>query len=323
MAGAGKIVASYRTQSRWPEPTWRRPRRRRASRLASTVAALAAFAAVALPIHRDAAAALVQDPSVAQVVARLRVDQTPADYVVLVDVSSSMTDSGLYPQVQAALQPFLDALDPVDHLSLITFDTVPDLRFSGTVGERPDRSLAQLPRDAVGEGTDIGTALEAALAELERPDAYEIGALILLTDGKIAAPGSRYAELASPAWSALAARAARRAGHRAISSYAVGLGGGTDAGAVHRVLPNTIVVSLPAGQVTPYLVRVKDQLRLTKARELLRPDLGNAVTARWSGSLDRIDLNNGGTATAELTLTSTFQHLPVTVSGLRVVATGL
>ncbi len=143
----------------------------------------------------------------AEVLQGLRVDTVPADYVLLIDTSRSMDQAGLYGPVRRSLRTLLDALDPSDHVSLITFDAHPTLRYSGTATAESG-PLQRLPAAATGASTDIGAAIGAGLRELERPDAQKVGTMLLFTDGKHKPPaGSPYSGSGGSAWRDLADRA--------------------------------------------------------------------------------------------------------------------
>jgi Mg-chelatase subunit ChlD len=252
----------------------------------------------------------------------LNVDAVPVDYVVVVDTSGSMQSSGLYPQVQRALGSFLKGLKPTDHLSLLTFDNATSLRYTGAVGSNPLAALNQLPPTATGQKTDIGSGVEAGLAELERPDANAVGAIVLMTDGLVdTAAGSLYASATTPAWGALRARAAKIATRHQIASYALALQPTTDAALLKKVIPSTLVVAIPSNQVGPYLSRVVAELTRQKTIQALRPELANMVTATWSGDLSHLDLSRGS-AVAQVSIRSSYKSVPVTISGLTATPAG-
>ena len=150
----------------------------------------------------------IADTSREEVLAAIGVNRERADVTVMVDTSASMEGEGHYGQVAEALRPLLAALAPHDHLSLLTFDAVPALRFSGAAGGSPDAALAQLPPRATGPATDVGAVLAAALAEMERPDANVIRTTVLVTDGRHEPPpGSAYPGREGAGWTGLATRA--------------------------------------------------------------------------------------------------------------------
>ncbi len=150
------------------------------------------------------------DPaSRSEVLDSLGIDPVSADYVVIVDTCGSTSDGDLYGQVVGALGPLLQALSTTDHLSRLPLDSTPAIRDGGEVGEPKDRALSQLPAMADGAATDIGAALDAGLRELERPDAADVGAIVLITDGEHAPPaGTAYPSTSGPPWDALATREA-------------------------------------------------------------------------------------------------------------------
>jgi von Willebrand factor type A domain len=292
-------------------------------RLATLAAVLTVVVQVSPLVPANANAS--DQATLQEVFAALKVDQLTADYVVVVDTSKSMRQGGLYGRVRDALVPFLRSLSPKDHMSLLTFDTVPTVRYSGAVGEPAERPLASLPSNANGEGTDIGAAIETGLGELERPGAQPIGTLLLLTDGKHdPPPGSPYPTSSGSGWADLSRRGAAVAARHAINAYALGLrSSDTDAALLKRVFPQTVIVALPSDQIGPYFGRSKDQVRLAKARALLTADTTSdaGVKVIWRGPFDQLNLNQR-TATAEITLTSAMKHLPLELSDLRVTAGG-
>jgi Mg-chelatase subunit ChlD len=299
------------------------PRRRGRLRLAA-VSLLGCFSLVAVAPTDAAVPVPVAQVSEAQVFTALGVDQVVADYIVVVDTSGSMQASGLYGQVKVALQPLLDALAPTDHLSLITFDTTPTLRYSGAVGTPGDRALAQLQPAAEGQDTDIGSAIGEALSELERPSASPIGTIILLTDGQHdPGSGSAYPTTSGPTWTALTQRARAVEVHHSLNAYALSLEPVTDAALLQQVVDNSLIVNLPPNQIGPYFDDLKNKVRLAKARAVLGDDPMGNVTASWSGAgLDNLNLNHG-TGRATLTLHSTEAHLPLVLTGLAAHSQGL
>lgn len=255
-------------------------------------------------------------PTLEDVLNTLGIDKAPADYVVVVDTSGTMQESGLYPRVKEALAPFLSALRPVDHLSLLTFDTAATIRFTDVVKNDPKRALDQLPQNAEGVATDIGAGIAAGLAELERPGAYEVGALVLITDGKHQpSEKSAYPTTAGQTWDTLAVRARQVSEQHRIVSYALALAPTTDAELLKGTFPQTVVLAIPSDQVDGVLGRVTQQLRLDAARRAIEPDLKGIIEASWDGQLSSIDLNSGS-ARVNLTLRSRLTAVPVTVSHL-------
>lgn len=285
--------------------------------VAATTTLVVLLMALAVP---SSASAATKD----EVFAALKLDSVPADYVVLVDNSGSMRVSGLYARVRAALAPFVEALSPQDHVSLITFAGAPALRFTGSRGPDPTKVLAQLPMQAYGKpGTDIGAALNAALSELERPDASEVGTVLLITDGKHTPPaGSAYPSTSGPTWNALGRRGQDISARHNIGAYALALTDQSDADLLKRAFSGAQLVALPRNQLRPYLVRVKEETRIATARRLVSVDNGKAIQVAWPDIVRHLDLTQGA-ATVEITLHSRLGRVPVTLSQLAVIATGL
>jgi hypothetical protein len=256
------------------------------------------------------------------VVRSLGIASSPVDYVITVDTSGSMQDSDLYPKVKTALGFFFQALKSTDHLSLLTFDTAATLRYTGAVGSDPQAALNQLPPTATGKGTDIGAGIEAGIAELERPHANTVGAIVLMTDGKIQAPpGSVYSTPSAPAWNTLRDRARIIAAKHHIASYALALEPITDAALLKNLFPDTLAVALPSDQIDDYLDRVNANSMRQKAIQALQPDLGNGIQASVSGPFNSLNIGKG-TAVGQVTLHSTFAKVPVRITDLSANVTG-
>jgi von Willebrand factor type A domain len=284
-------------------------------RIACWLFALLLSVALAAP----AFAAPAQVP-LADILSALKIQERPSDYVVIVDTSASMTDQGRYDKVKSALASMLKALRPADRVALVTFDSTAVVRFDGAVGNDPAVALAALPAQPTGQSTDIGTGIDAGLKLLEASGAKDNGAIALVTDGKVDAPGSPYADPASPAWAALKARADALVAKHDIGAYALGLITTTDAALLHQVFAKA--VDVPADQFSTRLAALRGELLKFQAAEKLRPDLAKGVTASWSG-LDWGHLPAaGGDLTGTLTLTSTYAQIPVEVSDLTVTAKG-
>lgn len=273
---------------------------------ALTLAAVVPAAAVDAPVQRE------------QVLKILAVDDLSADYIVLLDTSGSMKDR--WPSVRASLATFLSAMAPADHLSLITFDSVPAIRYSGPVGDSA-AAVGQLPASPTGAKTDLGAAIEYGLQEAGRPDASQVQTILMVTDGLQDAPrGSAYPSTTGAAWDGLRAGADAGRSTHTVRAYALGLGGATDAAVLKSVYADAAIVALPDDQLPAYLERVKEETRIAKARQLLTTDLGGTVVATWS--ISEFDLDDGR-ADVQLTLASTTAYIPLTISSLAASVTGL
>ena len=258
--------------------------------------------------------------STQEVYAALQVARQPSDYVVIVDTSGSMKIDNRYARVKSAVHRLLNALRPDDHVSLVTFDNRAAVRFRGAIGKDPLAALRSLPNSPRGKLTDIGAGISAGIAELEAPAAKPVGAIVLITDGKLDTdPKSPYRKTGSAAWAALRDRAATVAAGHQVASYALALGKGADAGLLRQVFPQA--EDIPAAKIDDRFAELDAAVLRFQATEVLRSDLAHGVTATFADELKT--LPTSGHATTAVTLTSSYEHVPVVVSGLGVSASGL
>jgi predicted nucleic acid-binding protein len=274
-------------------------------------------------------AALGSAPAIAatkqDVVRALGIATAPADYVVLVDNSGSVSDRGLRPDLRRAFGTLLRAVGPQDHLTLVLFAGEPDIVWDDAVGHNRGailRTLDAAPRS----DTDIGAAIEQSLQTLERSDASPVATVILLTDGKHTPPrGSRYKGTSGSAWASLAARARGLPGRLRRSAYAIALAPETDAGLLRQVFgAATSVVSAPVSQLSSLFVqRVRGQVETAKLESVLARDAGARVRVLWPRR-NLLDLDpEREEVTIRLRLRSSARELPLRLSDLRVAATGI
>lgn len=249
-----------------------------------------------------------------QVVAALGLASEPADYVILVDTSGSMKAGGRYATVRSDLGKLVAGLDSDDRVSMLTFDTTVVPRFRGVVGRNPNAVVATLPALASGKHTDIGAAIAAGLSELEKPDTHRLAALILITDGNLDAPGSKYEQVSSAAWKQLKTRAAELGKAHQVAAYAVSLQTTTDAGLLKKVLPQATEVA--ASQVGVRFAQVGNDLVRLQAAEALKNELSQPIVVNWKGDLGAA-LANGTTADVQLEFASPYPHVPVELSDIR------
>lgn len=200
---------------------------------------------------------------------------------------------------------------------MVTFDTTARVRFNGRIGDSPLAALASLPNSPTGELTDIGAGIDLGLKQLERADARDAGAIVLVTDGKLeTTPKSPYRKPSGAAWSALTARAAAVSSAHKVASFAIALGGDADAALLRKVFPSA--EDIPADGLDDRLGQLSSALLRFQAAEVLRPELSRTVKAEWRGDLTSVPA--GQRRTVELVLTSTFAKVPVEVSGLAIIA---
>lgn len=225
-----------------------------------------------------------------------------------------------YPRVVDAVERFAESAGSNDHLSLLTFDAVPNLRYSDTVDA--GEVVAALPDEAVGPATDVGAALAAALDRLERPDASDIQLLVFLTDGEHSPPaGSRFSTTSGPVWEALRERGEAAAERRRLQVYGAGLEdrGATDIALVQQVFADTRLNSLPADQLESFFDEIVLAARIEKLREPLQEELDSGAL-RVEASRSSFSLSE--TATVKVRVTSPLTKLPVSVQPLAVGVVG-
>jgi len=261
-------------------------------------------------------------PTLDQVFSALGVAQEPTDYVFLVDTSASMAGNN-YDQVLSILRTYVASLRPTDHVAIIGFDSVPSPVYTGPASGAAV-GVSRLPDVPTGSATDIGAAIQYAVSdeELGRDGASPTAAVALLTDGAHdPPPGSDFPTDSGPAWDATARQAS--ALDRPVAAYAFALGSDiSGARLLQQVFPKTVVPRLPASQLPDYLGRIRKQVEVTAAVDLVRKDLAGGVDVSWSPAPSDLSLP-GGHRTLTLRLRSTTSKLALTVSNLRVGGTGV
>jgi len=261
----------------------------------------------------------------------LKVDDIPAAYVVLVDTSSSMQDRGpdgvrLYTSVKRRLAAFLKTLTPADQVAVVTFGRATSIVHPMSPANRTGSLFSkELPASAEESASDHGAALEAAADQLSGSTA-PVGAVLLLTDGAVNAPGSPYAHLGSPTWKKLKKRYATLGTNRKIVGYGVPLAEGTR---VSEVLGGAFgaprILPVDPAALGSQLSDAKDQVRAEKAITLLRADQGRNVAVSVAGegvrrpdtgkvSLSTGDRTGARSRTLRVKLTSHARHVPLRVN---------
>jgi len=266
-------------------------------------------------------AARAQTPSTIDDLMRLfRVGEVPADFVIVIDTSGSMSsgEDPPYPGVVEAYKVLIDTIPDGDFVSVITFDTEPDLRFRDTL-DSSNRSRAKLvlPEKAEGKHTDIGKAIDATLDRLGRADANEIQTVVFMTDGKHDPPdGSPYPTTHGPAWKALKDRARELEATHDITVLGIGLAEGTDVGLLRTVFTDVEINSLPPDQLPGFFEEAVQRSRLARLRRLVERELADGGVRLRSSTTTELQHS----ISAEVDVTSTFQKLPVrlTISKVRV-----
>lgn len=248
----------------------------------------------------------------------LGIADVATDYVVLLDTSGSMQDSGRYDDVKDSLRTFVDGLRAIDQVTLITFATVPEVVHSGSAEEAAD-AIDDMPDTPEGGPTDIGKAIEEGFDSLERTGHAPLGAVVLLTDG-IDNPPANSAYADDEAWDLLAERGKELADH--VSGYAIPLSSNeSGASTLREVLPTVVLRMTSARDLGAYLGQLADRVRRTNATELLRPDLNTGVEVDWVKPLAGADVAEPLKWTVRVRSRSA--HVPLEITGLRVAVTGV
>ena len=274
---------------------------------------------LAAPAH----AAPPAQATLAEVLRALKTDQLPADYVVLVDVSSSMQPAAgpdLYTAARQALRPLLGALSPVDRLHLIAFADRPDPQFSGPIGRAGAGVLGQLPTRAEGAHTDLGAAIEAALGIVDDPANTAPATVVLLTDGRQdAPPDSKYSGDLTAAIAALHRTAQGVERRRPVRALGIPLTGQTDVQLLDRVFDDTVLADLPRGQLGPYLKQFSDRVAVQKAAAYVKQDRLVVTMTPQPGPVTVLDEPVTVTATVHTAAT----RVPLTVTGVTATVDGV
>ncbi|MGC5031781.1 vWA domain-containing protein [Micromonospora sp. DT229] len=252
-------------------------------------------------------------PSLDDVYGQLGIDEVAADYLILIDMSGSMQDGGLYDGVRRGLREFVAALAPRDNISLISFAEKAEVIWSGPVGRNPDAVVGKLPAKPTGRYTDIGAGIAKAVDLLEKPGGSPIASVVLLTDGRHDPKrGSAFPLTGGYAWRELTTRAGKLP--QQITPFAVQLRGANGAPLLRKVFPDAqILRSGTVDQLTERLDLPKAATRAAKARSLLAEELSAEVRVEWPPAATIL---RHGTNTLPLTLQNTAQHIPVEVSDL-------
>jgi hypothetical protein len=287
--------------------------------LGAAGAALAAAAFAVAPAAVTPRVPLTQVP-LADVVDVLPLDvQGPALYVLVVDTSASMQESGAYPAVAAAITDVLGALEPTDRVSVVTFDAAPRQCGAGVFpASDPAMITACLPPAAEGEYTDVGRAFEQVLTVLETTPAA-VRTVVLISDGAHEpGPGSAYpagAGEGGEGWRRLADRARTV---RDVSAYSLPLSGADDgAASLGAVFASpTVLQAASPDEVRAALGVPPAAARRTEARSILAPDAMAGIEVEAPSPPDV----GPEPVTWEVTLRSAAAHVPWTVRDLTLVS---
>jgi hypothetical protein len=246
---------------------------------------------------------------------QLGIDDVPADYVLLVDVSGSMRGSR-YQTLKDGLRKFLAAVAPQDQVSLVTFAESAKVVWRGTAGRAPDTVVSKLPAEATGTSTDIGRALEQAVKILSRDGAPSIATVVLLTDGRHQPrSGSPYPFERGYAWDQLRKEASTLT-KEVLSPLAIPLAGATGAHLLGKVFTGARVLRTTSiDRISRALDEPKRTVQAAKVRQLLASELPAGVAVEWPAEATVLA---AGESPLTITLRSTTRHIPMEIIGLAV-----
>lgn len=285
--------------------------------LRGTLLAAVGLLLLAAPAYAQSAG---EPSTISELDAAFDVGNVHSDFVVVIDTSSSMTDGPdpLYPRVRQAYAGLVDAIPDGDWLSLITFDTVPTVSVDGPLTSANREAAKTLP-DAIGQATDIGAALNAAVERLDRPGSAQIQTVIFVTDGRHEPPNdSAFAQVGSPAWAAAQSRANGLEQRRTILVRALGLTDKGNEGAelASKIFSKTEVVQLSGQQLSDYLTAEVGKARRRVLSKLIQDEVDdNGIDAKVTPTGKLADQ-----VKATVELRSRLAHLGADVNLKRVVA---
>jgi hypothetical protein len=279
----------------------------------------------------------VPPASPSTVATRLGAGNIPAAFVVLVDVSDSMSMSqgGLYHQVYIELPKFLTALakqDPQDQVAVIVFGNRNDTHTIKPMG--PPTPDIPLPPDATHDiGTDLGYAFQLALGDLGKvPKNIQLGGVLVLSDGGLFAPDDPtydgHLGYSAPGWAAL--RTQLKGVGIPVTGYALPLTRNrADVANLDKALtscfgPHQETLSSDFSNLSSQF-ETQDVLK-SRVAVAAGPDSGQGLKVTWhgpttdSGAL-RLDLPSGS-ADLSVSLATRTRRVPLRVSDLSIKTDG-
>ncbi|GCD98788.1 vWA domain-containing protein [Embleya hyalina] len=281
----------------------------------------------------------------ARLLDELGADAQPADFYMVLDVSTSMRENGGYDEAKTALRTLLTAMQPRDRISVIRFGATTTVFRPLDAAPRGEAAvsafLAGLPKPNDVE-SDFGAAMVSVsgivAAAHPSADGYRPPTVIVvLTDADLYAPNNpRFADESAPGWEALRLEYAKAvAEHGPISAYAMPLGdNGRGVNLIAKVLPRAETLSGSVAEQAARVRALEQDARVRKGAAVVRADRDATVRARFAPApahprgarpteadcagveppVDPIDLSTRGTLC--LTLVSTAHRIRLTVADL-------
>lgn len=273
--------------------------------------------------------------SPAKVAATLRVNRIPAEIVLLVDISQSMSfSSGLYPALLHDVPRFLGHLakqDPQDLVAVVTFGARTDTQ---VISLGSPRGKVPLPPKATSIGTDFGFAFQKALDILtEAPPRIQVGGVLLLSDGILFAPRDRAygggLGYRAQGWATLRSRV--RGLGIPVTGYGLPLSDNQlQIDNVRQALGDVFslreTLAPDLNDLNAEFDVAAQQILASRVRRAAQLDSGRGVAVSWSGAPGAagqppLDLGPGS-AELPVQITARTAHIPLTVSRMSVSTSG-
>ena len=325
----------------------RRPFGPTIARRLAAVAVSALFAAGAALGFAAGSQAATAPPSIspppaaapATVTQTLGVRSDPIEIVLLVDISLSTGPAydDLYPIIRKKVLSYLGVLaqqQPQDLVGVIAFGKASDNQVIDPGPPSPD---IWLPTEPYSQQTDFGWAFQQAVQMLRAaPQNIKAGAVLLLSDGELSvAPGEDpvYGTgFTGPGWANLRAQVQKLSADRfPITGYDVPLTNNTAyTGNQNEALEQVFqpVQSLPPGtkDLSSALSLATQGTLDSAVKRAAGQDAGQGISVVVSGPHGAgnkpVDLGTGQ-AEASVTITANTPNVPLYVSGISLVSTGL
>ncbi|HTE18320.1 MAG TPA: vWA domain-containing protein [Armatimonadota bacterium] len=295
-------------------------------KLVCAMLALGLVGGTAPPAHAQGAPqppAPVASRSLEELLRRFETATTPADVVVVVDTSASMSGPK-FAAVRQSLAALTEAVTPGDYLAVIGFDRearylIPPHRVAAQPGalQRAITTLAEpsaVPASGDWGASDLGRGIEKALDELLRPGASPVQFLFLLSDGFHQPPRDTQYPPGDPSmWRTLSLRAQEATRGNGVEVDWLWFEAGASAEPLRQVFPNSMPLTLNPEEMRSYFARLKDEIRIRKLRLQVRRELADGgVTLHPAAA--RASLRYGGTCAVPITIASRFSRLGLAVT---------
>ncbi len=224
------------------------------------------------------------------------VEKVGANVVIAVDTSLSMKKS--FSQVTEALSSFSGTLQPIDNLTVITFDNKARVVYSGSAKDlgKINKALPKRPSPR-GNRTDMGVAVTLVLDELKKSKGG-LPVVVFMTDGADDPPkDSPFAKSGDAAWGQLTDRAGREEDAKQARVHGVAFNTKTDIGKLKQVWPKTQPLTVNPSELSVYFGELKEKIRRERLRLEVNKELDQgkiSIEAKdpdWGGIRSGTTLN--------------------------------